>query len=65
MAPPWLDGFANTLDQIRQAVDRIEQSQKRTNAVIENMRIAKWNVELARNTGSTAYRAKQKEVRCV
>lgn len=58
-APPWLDGFANTLDQIRQAVIRIEQSQQRTSAVIENMRIAKSNVELA---GSTAYRAKQKEV---
>ena len=34
-------------------------------AVIENMRIAKSNVELARNTGITAYRTKQKEVRCV
>ena len=29
------------------------------------MRIAKSNVELARNTGITAYRTKQKEVRCV
>jgi hypothetical protein len=28
------------------------------------MRIAKANVELARNTGSTSYLAKQKEVRC-
>jgi hypothetical protein len=63
-APPWLDVFANTLDQIRQAVERIEKSQKHTSAVIENMRIAKANVELARNTGSTSYLAKQKEVRC-
>jgi len=34
-------------------------------AVIENMRITKSNVELVRNTGITAYCAKQKEVHCV
>ena len=64
-APPWLDVFVNTMNQIRQTVERIEQSQKRTSAVIENMRIAKSNVELAKNTGSTSYLAKQKEVRGV
>ena len=64
-APPWLAAFANTLNQIQQTVEWIEQNQKHTSAVIENMRIAKSNVELARNMGITAYRAKQKEVRRV
>lgn len=53
--PPWLGAFAKTLNQIRQTVERIERSQKCTSAVIENMRIVKSNVELASNTGSTAY----------
>lgn len=61
-APAWLAAFTNTLDQIKQTVQRIEQSQKHTSAVIQNMRIAKSNVELASNMGITAYRAKQKEV---
>ena len=61
-APPWLDVFINTQNQIQQTVEQIEQSQKHTSAVIENMRIAKSNVELAKNTGSTPYLAKQKEV---
>jgi len=64
-APAWLAAFTNTLDQIKQTVQRIEQSQKHTSAVIQNMRIAKSNVELASNMGITAYRAKQKEVRHV
>jgi hypothetical protein len=77
-APPWLEAFVDTLHQIQQTVEQIEQdqkrttaaiqnierSQRRTSAVIENMRIAKSNVELAKNTGSTSYLAKQKEVRC-
>ena len=63
-APPWLEELINTLCQTRQIIERIEQSQKRTSAVIENMRIGKSNVELAKNTGSTSYRAKKKEVHC-
>ena len=62
-APPWLAALANTLDQIRQTVERIERNQKHASAVIENMRVAKSNIELARNMVITAYRAKQKEVR--
>ena len=54
-APPWLDVFVNTLNDVKQTVNR-------TSAVIENMRIGKSNEELAKNTGSTSYRAKQKEV---
>ena len=60
-APPWLDAFVNTLDQMRQSIERIEQSQKYTSAVIDNIMIAKANVEL-RSTGSTPYLAKQKVV---
>ena len=63
-APPWLDVFINTQNQIQQTVKWIEQSQKHMSAVIENMRIAKSNVELVKNMGSTSYLAKQKEV-CV
>jgi hypothetical protein len=54
-APPWLEVFFNTLNDIQQTV-------KHTSAVIENMRIAKSNVDLAKRTGSTSYIAKQKEV---
>ena len=61
-APPWLDELIDDLRHTRQTVDRIELSQKRTSAVIENMRIAKSNVELAKSTGITSYNAKQKEV---
>jgi len=64
-APPWLAAFANTLDHIQQTVKWIEQNEKHMSAVIENMRITKSNVELVRNTGITAYCAKQKEVHCV
>lgn len=76
VAPPWLDVFVNTLhdmqqtierieesqNRIQQTVERIERSQNRTSAVIENMRIAKSNVELAKDTGSASYLTKQKEV---
>ena len=54
-APPWLEKFFNTLNDVQRTV-------KRSSAVIENMRIAKSNVELAKRTGSTSYFAMQKEV---
>lgn len=76
-APPWLDVFVNTLNDMRQTIERIEQGQdrtqeaveriershNRTSAIMENMRIAKSNVELAEHTGIASYQAKQKEVR--
>ena len=52
-----------TVERIEQTVERIERGQNRTSAILENMRIAKSNVELAKNTGITSYLAKQKEVR--
>ena len=58
--PPWLEEIINTLCQTRQIVEWIEQSQKQTSAVIENMRIGKSNIELAKNTGSTSYHASRR-----
>jgi hypothetical protein len=68
-APPWLAHLINTVDQIQETVDRlintvdqIQETVDRTSAIIENMRIAKANVALAR-TGINTYTAMQKEVR--
>jgi hypothetical protein len=70
--PPWLDAFVNTLNQIQQTVERIEErlegmedNQRHTSAAVENMRIAKSNYRLVETTGSTSFLAKQKEVRRV
>jgi len=73
--PIWLQELVDNLRQTRETVQRIEQrldevantvnevvsTVRRTSVVIENMRIAKSNVELAR-IGTTSYHAKQKEV---
>lgn len=61
---PWLNEIIDTLRRIEQNQTRMSAVIKRTSAVLENMRIAGSNVLLAKNTGSTSYRAKQKEVRC-
>jgi len=78
-APPWLQDLVDNVRLTGQAVERIEQrvdeivdtlrltrrTVERTSAVVDNMRIANSNIELAKNTGSTSYRAKRKEVCCV
>ena len=61
---PWLNEIIDTLRRIEQNQTRMSAVIKRTSAVLENMRIAGSNVLLAKNTGSTSYCAKQKEVRC-
>jgi hypothetical protein len=65
-APAWLGPFANNFNQLVANFDLLRGDIQQVLARQANDRIVRLNhAELMRNTGVTAYRAKQKEVRCL